>query len=194
VEKIQYLLAVVILFSAIIHGCDETSKYQKMLEREMAKEVRNDSLFLGYYLGMPKDDFYSHSWTLNKQKKIMQGPQNMSVEYELKDLSHLATMNFYPQFHDNKIYKMPVSISYKGWAPWNRNLWADSLQQDVIKMLEKWYGKKLILDETLRDDTTYVTIDGNREIKVFIENDQSVNVIFTDLTVEEEVQKDTTVK
>lgn len=160
----------------------------------MAKEVRNDSLFLGYYLGMPKDDFFSHSWDLNKQKKVMQGPQNMSVEYELKDLSHAATMNYYPEFHENRIYKMPVSISYEGWAPWNRNLWADSLQQDVIKMLEKWYGKKLIVDETLRDDTTYVTIDGNREIQVFTENDQSVNVIFTDLTVEEEVQKDNAVK
>lgn len=188
------LLSGVILLLALIQGCNETSEYQKMLEQEMAKEVRNDSLFLGYYLGMSKEDFYSHSWELNKQKKLKQGPRNMTVEYEIDDLSHSATMNFYPQFYDGKIYRMPVSITYDGWAPWNRNLWADSLQHDVVKMMEECYGKKFIIDQTLRDDTTFVTIDANREIKIFTENNRSVNVIFTDLAVEAEKTKHSAAK
>ncbi len=84
----------------------------------MAKDVRNDSLFLGYHFGMTREDFFEHSWKLNKQKVVLNGTGAEILQTE-NALKSEAQKIFYPKFKDEKIVRMPVKYSYDGWAPWN---------------------------------------------------------------------------
>lgn len=181
-SKLLYLL---ILCLGIIFACNQKSEYRLMVEKELSKGVRYDSLFLGYELGMSRSDFYSYSWDLNKKKLVRQGPSNSSVEYELDELPHPATMYYYPEFKDDKIYVMKVVISYDGWAPWNPELGSDSLQIDVVKLLEDWYGPGFIERNLNENGPTYVKVDGNREISVSKMTETSVSVIYKDLLAEQ---------
>ena len=160
------------------------SEYHQRVEEELAKGIRQDSLFLGITFGMSPKEFYAHCWDLNKQGLIHEGTQNMTVMYEVKDLKEPATMNFYPDFYENKIYEMPVTYAYKAWAPWNKELFADSLQQDVLKLYQKQYGNDFIAVEHPEKGVAYVRVDGNRRISIFKENDTQVKVLFTDLLAE----------
>lgn len=131
----------IIVCSVIICGCTDNSgygKYEKLVKKELARNVREDSLFLGMKFGMTSKEFYAHCWELNKKGLLTDGNNNTAVLYKLdKELSHPASMNFYPDFHENKIYRMKTDFSYNAWAPWNKQLFADSLQLDVVKLYKK---------------------------------------------------------
>lgn len=168
---------------ACVTGCNQKSAYQQMVEEELNRTVHKDSLFLGYKFGMHRSEFYDRSWALNQKKLVLQGPANQSVRYELKDLPHPAVMYYSPEYWNDKIYQMKVRIQYQGWAPWNKNLSSDSLQVDVVHMLEQWYGGNNFLKIAPQKGTpVFVKVDGNREIRVMVKNqDASVWVFFTDL-------------
>ena len=181
-SKLIYLL---IFCMGIIFACNKKSEYRLMVEKELSKGVRHDSLFLGYELGMSRSDFYSYSWDLNKKKLVRQGPSNSSIEYELEELPHPATMYYYPEFKDDKVYLMKVVISYDGWAPWNPELGSDSLQVDVVNLLENWHGTGFIERNLNKNGPNYVKVDGNREISVSKMTETSVSVIYKDLLAEQ---------
>jgi len=186
--RTRYLLNLALVFLAVlIVGCSPRSKYEKRLKSELESGVRQDSLFLGLSLGMTQLDFYTHCWKLNRQGLIKQGPKNISVEYEMeKQLDHPATMYFYPKFHQETIYEMPVQFIYNGWAPWNEELTAEKLQKDVLNWFNDVYGENYIEVEHPKWGTAYVKIDGNRRITIFKENDSRVWAVFKDMSVDED--------
>lgn len=188
--KAYRCLIVFITLIYIFSGCSQKSEYEQMVERELAGDVTVDSLFLGYKFGMSKEEFYKHSWSLNQKKRVRQGPGNQSVRYELKDLPHEANMYFSPELWNGNVYQMKARIQYNGWAPWNKNLSSDSLQVDVLNMLEQWYGDGFIKINQNGDDPVYVKVDGNREIRITSQDSQeSVWVYFTDLQMVREKNK-----
>lgn len=179
-----YTLLIALLFSLLIIACEQKSEYQQKLEIELAKNVRVDSLFLGYHLGMSTDEFFKHSWELNKQE-IVTG-QTM-IHYNITNLKSPATMDFYPEFRDGKIYKMPVEIHYNGWAPWNRELFSDSLMLDLADLYKERYDANFI--KTMHPQTekeALIDIQGNRQISIYKRDDRIVSVEFLDLTAIEE--------
>lgn len=187
-------ILLLIISGLIISGCTTRSKYERLLKHELASGIRNDSLFMGLYLGMPEKDFYTHCWELNQKGVIKQGPNNMTVEYIMKkELKFPASMNFYPNFVDSKISEMPVKFQYTGWAPWNKKLSADSLQLDVLKYIIGKYGDNFIKIDHPERGSAFVQVKGNRRITVFKKDDMSVWTIFTDLTVKDN-SADTTKK
>jgi len=180
----------ILLIIPLIAGCEEKSQYERLVETELAKNVRHDSLFMGYSLGMARQEFYDHSWALNRKELVMQGPQNQTVEYELDDneLPFDALMNFYPDFHDDSVFQMRVYFRYKGWAPWNRRLQSDSLQTDVVELFEDWYGDGFIRIEGESNKPEFVKVDGNRRIVVARKDEREVLAVFTDLLEEKELE------
>ncbi|MCW9706499.1 hypothetical protein [Fodinibius salsisoli] len=167
----------------IIVACKQQPAYERLVEEELQKEVRYDSLFLGYKFGMSKKDFFQHSWKLN-QEHVVKG--NAQVIYEFDDLASTAQMVFYPDFHNNRIYRMPAEISYKSWAPWNPELSADSLLVDLVDFYRKKYGDGFIkakLPDIER--MSWVKVDGNRRIAVYPEDNRKVRVEFLDLTTQQ---------
>lgn len=180
-----------LLVIPLLTGCDERTEYQKLVDRELARGVRYDSLFLGYEFGMTRNEFYDHSWDLNRKGLVMQGPQNQTVEYNLdnNELPYSAKMNFYPDFYGERIFQMRVRFMYDGWAPWNKNLFSDSLQIDVVNLLTDWYGDDFIKVDAPKNGFEYIKVDGNRKIVVAKHTDSEVLAVFTDLIAEKEMEK-----
>ena len=182
-----------IFFIILSSGCSRSDydQYKHLVKKELARGVREDSLFLGIKFGMTSKDFYAHCWELNKQGLITDGNNNTAVLYKLnKELRSQASMNFYPDFRDNKIYKMRTDFSYDAWAPWNKGLFADSLQLDVLQLYKKWYGDKnfITMTDSVRG-TIFIKVDANRRIIIGKYDDMHVKVDYTDLLVENEFEK-----
>lgn len=185
---ISWLLPIFIL-TLVITGCTPNAKYKRMLKQELSSGIRNDTLFMGIYFGMPEKEFYTRCWDLNKQGLIKQGMRNKTVEYQLKDeIKHPGTMNFYPEFVDGKISEMPVQFLYNGWSPWTKSLSADSLQVEILKWYEIQYGNGFLKVEHPERGMAYVKIDGNRRISIFKGDDMHVWAIFTDMLLEKELK------
>lgn len=171
----------------VTSGCSPKAKYERMLKHELASGIRYDSLFLGLYFGMPEKEFYLHCWNLNHKGLLKQGESNTTAQYELKDeLKYPALMDFYPKFIQGKIFEMPVSFKFKGWAPWNKTLSSGNLEKAVLKWYEQLYGSGFIQVKHSLHGTAYVKIDGNRRITIFIEDDLNVWAVFTDMTVKKD--------
>lgn len=167
----------------LLISCEPENEYDKRLEAELSKNIRVDSLFLGYYLGMSREAFYAHSWDLNS-KEIVTGQQ--TVNYKITELESPATMDFYPQFKNEKIFQMPLEVHYDGWAPWNRHLFADTLITDMVELYEKKYDAdffKSVHPESQKE--AYIDIQGNRRISIFKRDDRIVFIEFLDLSAVE---------
>lgn len=181
--KINWIIAFLIL-GVIFSGCSPRAKYDRLLKSEVASGVRNDSLFMGLYLGMPEKEFYLHCWNLNKKGLIKQGENNVTVLHELKnELKFPAFMDFYPKFNDGTISELPVRFKYTGWAPWNKELTSQKLQADIVRYCEKIFGAQFLEVKDPKRGSAFVTIKGNRRISVFIQSDLYVWAVFTDMLV-----------
>jgi hypothetical protein len=177
-------LVMLLIFGSLLTGCSPKAKYDRMLKEELASGVRNDSLFLGLYFGMPEKEFYMHCWKLNQKGIIRQGENNVTVLYELKDeLKYPGSMDFYPKFLEGKIVELPIRFFYKGWAPWNKELTADKLEAEVVKYCEKLYGKGFIEVKHAKRGTAFVKVNGNRRITIFKQDDRHVWAVLTDMLV-----------
>lgn len=155
----------------------------------MAKDTRQDSLFMGFHFGMERKAFFAQCWELNKQGLMRQGTENTTVMHEIKTFKNKARMNFYPDYFEDKIYKIPVTFAYDGWAPWNKDLSSDKLIIEVLDLMKEWYGDDFLEVEHKKLGKLYIRQDSNRRITVFIRDDRYVNVMFIDASVESKVPK-----
>lgn len=181
--KTSHFIFTAILILLFLFSCEKKSEYQIRLEKELSKDIRVDSLFLGYYLGMEREDFFAHSWNLNSQE-IVTGQQ--TIQYEIPDLKSSASMEFYPQFKEDKIYQMPVEVHYNGWAPWNKDLFSDSLLVDMKEYYQEKYNADFF--ESVHPETqkkAFIDIQGNRRISMFKHDDRIAIIEFLDLTAVE---------
>lgn len=172
-------LSILIFITTFLITCEKKSGYEQLVEKELVKGVRHDTLFLGYYFGMSEEKFFNHSWELN-QKNILRG--DTYIRYNLDLFGKNARMEFYPEFQNGKIYKMPVEISYDGWAPWNRNLSSDSLITNLKKLYKRDYDAdftKTYFPSLNRE--VWVDVNGNRRITILKKDERSVQVEFLDL-------------
>jgi len=185
--KVFWLISL-LLIGFVIGGCSPKARYERKLKHELARGVRYDSLFMGLYLGMPDKDFYTRCWELNRRGLIRQGTGNTTVEYRTgNDLKYPYIMDFYPKFVLGKISEMPVRYVYAGWAPWNKELTSDKLQEDVLMWYEEVYGTGFMKVEHPVRGAAYVKIDGNRQISIFKEDELHVWTVFTDMLVINEI-------
>lgn len=194
-RKLLKYTSLVLFFCVMFTGCDNSPKdikeYIKTVETERAKGDRTDSLFLGLKFGMTSKEFFAHCWELNKKGVLTDGSNNTAVLYKInKGLRYPASMNFYPEFDRNKIYKMKATFQYNAWAPWNKSLFSDSLVTDILQLYRSWYGGNdfITMKEPVRG-TIYVKVDGNRRITLGRYDDMIVKVDYTDLLIEPETKR-----
>lgn len=142
---------------------------------------------------MSKKEFYDHSWNLNDKGLVRQGPNNQSVLYELNDkLDHPTKMYFYPSFHNDRVYRMRIKFKYRNWAPWNRDLYSDSLQVEVVDLFREWYGDGFTLRKTKKQYSSknfYVKKDNNRRILVTTKGNKEVIAYITDIVAGKRVKE-----
>lgn len=183
----RILLPLLVLFivSSAIQGCN--SPIFNASGNDLAK---SDSLFLGFYLGLPQKNFYDLCTELNSQKKITQGPGGAtSVEHKiLGAYGGDVSMRFYPTFIDKKIYEMPVTYTYESWAPWNKEFSSVALFPQILETFKSIYGEEFKVVDHPYQGKVYYRMDGKRRINLFIKDDQFVQAIFTDMEVEKRLK------
>ena len=180
-QNIFTLLIIVTLFFGgnFFAGCGPEMDYEAMVKDQLASGVQNDSLFLGYHFGMEREEFRDYSWQKN-QDGVLTG--FVDINYEIDFLKSTATMTFYPEFRDDKIVRIPVSVGYNAWAPWNEQFWPEELAKDLQEFYEREYDTEFIqvyVPEIERQ--ALVSIEGNREIRIFKNSESTVMVDFVDL-------------
>ncbi|MEP1953571.1 MAG: hypothetical protein ABJH64_10675 [Algoriphagus sp.] len=184
------LFRITIFFVLGITSCK--SDYQKMVEKELSSGKQVDELFLGLKLGMTRKEFYETCWELNKEGVLTNGPTELSVEYDAALPSgNTAKMRFYPKFEDDQLYLMPVEFTYLGWAPWNEELSAENLRSDVVSLLQDWYNTEFI--EVANEDKSllaYVSVEGNRRVRIFKKHLSVVRVEIVDLKVLQKIEEE----
>ena len=114
----------------------------------------------------------------------MDGNGNATARYHLEDeLSYPADFEFYPRFAAGKIVAMPAFVEFDGWAPWNKELSAESRIEEVKNLLEDWYGIRFYpVKPSTPFGRAYLNIDSNRKILLYYEFDHRVDILYTDLT------------
>jgi hypothetical protein len=165
----------------LLSSCKED--YDKKVQRELSSGARYDSLFMGFYFGMPRSDFFKRCLELNQQGLVTNGPENNSVLYVIEDYDYTIDMNFYPDFENERIYKMEVVFNYQAWAPWNKQLFAGKLIPHALDILEKWFGGGFYKLETAKGKPYWAKIDGNREIILRVQNERNLRVEIVDRSV-----------
>ena len=176
------------IITFMLSSCKK-SEYARLVDREM-KAGRQDSIFLGMYFGMKRQDFFDHCMELNRQHIATSGIRGgLSVLYKIEDPAGTIQMNFYPEFWKDQIYEMRVLFNYENWTPWSQNTHQDSLRNRVGRLFNKWYGSDFIKVERSPGDTALVKVTGNRRIVIFKEGESDVRAIFTNLIDENETKK-----
>lgn len=189
-RQISVSLMVLILIG-LYTSCTRKSEYQKLVETELSTNIRQDSLFLGISLQMESKEFFVHCWEMNKSGMLTNGVGNQ-IKYDASDYFNSdVSMHFYPKFIDGSIIEMPVEFKYDNWALWNEELSVENLMDEVLEVLENWYGDGFI--KMVSEDgsqTVWVKVDGNRRIRVYRQSISSVAVVFTDLIKLNEVNSE----
>jgi hypothetical protein len=183
----KYLSLVIVLFTIInIQACKFETEYKKVKKRELASGKTANDLFLGFEFGMPQKDFFVKCWEMNKQGILINGAHALQIKYDLNLPSgKKALMFFYPDFHEEKIYFMPVAIQYDAWFPTNPETSAEKLIEDVVKQFELWHGEGFFKVEDKKGNFAMVKIDGNRLIRIYIKELSEVRVDMLDLRVKD---------
>ena len=161
---------------------DPKNKLETIQRQELAKGFRNDTLFMGLFLGMEQQEFYNFCWAMNKKGVFTEG-ENKLVECQLgkKNFYYPMQMNFFPQFKNGKINVMPVKFTYKGIDLSYPNGQTEKLLKDVKTQLAEWFGDGFFKTPLPTGGEGFVQVKGNRRIMVVVEKDYEVMVVFTDL-------------
>ncbi len=183
VTSISLLLACTLIGASFLTSCNNSIGGSK------EKKENYDSLFLGFSFGMERRQFFEYCQEMNRQKLFEHGTGATSVQYMLKDeFKAPVFMRFYPSFHEEKIYEMPVTFTYEAWAPWNKQYWSDVLLEEIYEQFKEWYGDDFKVINHPIQGKIYAKIDGRRRINLFIRDDQFVQAVFSDMKVITELE------
>jgi len=176
----------IILFAfSLAISCQPKSEYDKVKARELASGKVVEELFLDLKFGMGRKDFFTTCWEWNKKGVLVNGSHVLQVRYvpEMPSKKEVE-MYFYPQFEENMLYFMPIEFRYTGWMPTSPETTNDKLLEDVVSLLDEWYGEGFFeVKDKSGEVSVWVKIDGNRLIRAFIKDRTLVRVEMLDLRV-----------
>ena len=183
--KMKLFWVVLVVLSVV--ACKPKSEYEQVKEKELASGKVVEELFLDLHFGMPKKEFFGTCWEYNKKGLLTNGSHYLQVQYQpVMPSGKRANMFFYPEFEEDKLFFMPMEFIYLEWFPGNEEFSNDKLMDDVIGLLESWYGEGFFevanKDKTIR---AMVKIDGNRLIRVFKKDISYVRAEILDLRVKD---------
>jgi len=167
-----------------------TSEYDSLVKNELGKNQKVDSLFFNLRLGETKDIYHTKCWDLNNSQIVVQGRsyffmKKVFSDPKKKDKSNDFALEFKGKFNaDKKLNLLDVKFYHLLWAPWNETYQAPKLLPRILDSLELWFpGNSFLEIETDNNSIPkmHVKIDGDRRIRVILENSQDVAVKIDDL-------------
>jgi len=135
-----------------------------------------DELVMGLYFGMDRQVFFDHCWDLNQKGKTQHGTIDNNVMYmDSVNFEPKVVVNFYPDFIDDKISKLPMTFYFHGWAPWNKNKLSQvELSKQVIKWFENRYTGKFEKQKAPNGRSFNVLFSGPLMIRVYNDIDEMI--------------------
>ncbi len=188
VKKIKLILLFCLLAGSVlpIVSCNTWNKEEDLSGFEQDNAVRYDSLFFGIHFNMTREAFFDYCFEMNQKGLFFQSPNGTEVQYKFKDeFKYPVVFNFYPDLRDTTIHEVRSSFYYETWTPFQKKFSADSLQLEVVDLLEDWYGGSFdkIRNPQAILGAIYEKTDGNRKITVSNNIDsRKVEVRFEDLS------------
>lgn len=185
------LMLKVIFYSLLVlitltFGCNE---YHSLVNRELATNVKRDTLLLDLRFGMTQREFFTHCWELNKEGIVKEGATNSTVHFQIEKFGKKYDVNFYPVFYEGRIVGLPVEYSYTVFSPWNSDYSLDLLFEEIMNIYRSDYGDDFLKIES-KERIAYVRVDGNRRISIFNNiNRNNVTALYFDLSSEKNSEK-----
>jgi len=185
--KRSYLGILITLISlAITIGCKKHLTYQEILDVELAKDDRYDSLFYGIHFNMTTPAFLDHCFEMNQQKIFYQYGvgSEVIIKFE-KGFKYPVDFVFFPNLEKHLIQELKGRFSYYGSNPFQKDRGSHVLIADLVRQMEKWYGGRKFIKMAASEKwlpEIYIKIDGNR--KITLEENiitGEVNVLYEDL-------------
>jgi len=179
---------ITILFAiSLAFSCKPKSDYDLVKERELASGKVVEDLFLDIRFGMGRKEFFGTCSEHNKNGILTNGNHALQIQYNASMPSgKSAEMNFYPRFEGDKLFFMPMEFLYPQWFPGNEDFSNEKLIVDVVGLLETWYGDGFFeVNNKDKSVSAMVKIDGNRLIRVYKKNINTVRVEILDLRVKD---------
>lgn len=184
----KYILSFLTLVLLVGCNSEPKSRYEKLIDDEMSKDIRHDSIFLGFNYGIKKADFFVVCKKLNAKKLVIQANKSGFVQYLFptktekdKDLIVL----FWGVFDkDLNMTGLTFEFSHVAWAPWNEESKPKNMIPVVQSKLIEWFPGNDFVNITTKEDqkNIWVKIDGNRRIIIEEpDNVTSVKVNIDDL-------------
>jgi len=171
----------------VLTSCQQ-SEYDQLLAKESKSGDTHNSIFDEFELGMSLDSFYDICRAGNADGTYTNSPENWVVR-EFKQDSTTLQFTFFPGVNDGIIYRMPIDITDKSWAIWNKETHSDKVISKVLTWAESSYGEDFISIENENGQEIFADIDGNREVLIGIKDDKTVSMIVTDYKLDMEIQK-----
>lgn len=181
---ILFCLMVSSIFSGLT-GCDPLRNEEENTALATDQQVRYDSLFLGIYFNMGSEEFFDYCFEMNQKGLFFQSPDGREVQYKFKDeFTKPVVFTFFPEFSEASIHRVKGYFYYDNWSPFQKQYTADTLQPEVVKLLEHWYDGNFTKTPHPQPilGNIYEKQDGNRKITVYNNIDsRKVEVVFEDL-------------
>jgi hypothetical protein len=179
-KKFLLLTTLWVYIIAVFAGCTEKSQYQQMVERSLKSGETVNEIFLGYSFNTTREEFYEMSWQMNQQEIITGG---VNIVYNLEELDSTVRLEFFPEFKDGLISEMPITASYIAWAPWNEGFSADNLLINMKDYYESVYETTFEnVPVPDLEENAWVSIEGNREIRLYKKSVNTIQIRFIDLS------------
>ena len=180
-----YIFYLTSLFS--FFGCNSSSSYTKLVNKELKSGKIENNLFLGFQFGMTKDQYFDRCSVLNKEKIIVSGGRNFSPEQILVPKNQeekKIKMSFFGTFDNQRILNgFDIQFNFLGWSDWNIDYQSPVLLDQIKDSILTWFpGNDFIqvkIDESVK--TAYVKIDGNRRVVMYTMNSKDVVVKINNL-------------
>jgi len=191
-QYIIFLVLLVIPISCLDQTQVQNNEYDKARKRELSKNVRYDTIFLGLRFGMTEKETYNYLTELSK-REIISSAFDSSFSYNF-DFGQTAvppnaTGYIHPQFYEGKLFRLGIYVQH------DRNYDIKYYKEKLFHIYSLKYGSHYIRNDTIfKDGPAYVWIDGNREIEISINKPgelehmllpRYVDISYTDLVAQE---------
>ena len=182
-------LLLLLIASSFLSSCDfiekdQFSQYLKIKEEERNFGIRNDTIFLGYVLGMTPDEFKAKTEDLVNSEKVSQVESGL---FYTLNASHQINPSFKasikPEYFRDSLYQLILTFE-------NTSYKTTSVDRfEIIDFVENQYGAHdvaYVKAEGL--DEEYFWINGNQQIHLHYFRG-NVNLIYLDTQREFEMKK-----
>jgi hypothetical protein len=175
---------VTLLFCCCLTACK--SDYEQLLTRELSNGIRHDSVFRAIHFGMSKTSFFDYCRVQNKSGQFHHGSEvaGTSVMCFLPVGTDTLTMNFFPDFEQEKLCHLWAVFRYYDWTPWQPEKQASELVKVVLQVAQQWYGGQFLALKTPKGNDFWVNVQGNRRVLISLPDQSTVRMEVTDMTTE----------